>query len=127
MSLISVVIPVFNEEGNLEALHTRLSALESAGGDRYEFLFVDDGSRDSSREVIRRLAAADPRVRYLFFSRNFGHEQATTAGLDHVQGDAAVIIDSDLQDPPELIPEMVRKWREGFHVVYAQRRARKGE
>ena len=127
MSLISVVIPVFNEEGNLEALHQRLAALETGGGDRYEFLFVDDGSRDSSREIIRRLAAADPRVRYLFFSRNFGHEQATTAGLDQVRGDAAVLIDSDLQDPPELIPEMVRKWREGNQVVYAQRRARKGE
>jgi polyisoprenyl-phosphate glycosyltransferase len=127
MSLISVVIPVFNEEGNLGALYQRLSALEAGGGDRYELLFLDDGSRDASREIVRSLAEKDPRVRYLFFSRNFGHEQATTAGLDHVRGDAAVIIDSDLQDPPELIPEMVRKWREGYQVVYAQRRARKGE
>jgi polyisoprenyl-phosphate glycosyltransferase len=127
MALISVVIPVFNEEGNLDALHKRLSSLEQAGGDRHEFIFVDDGSRDSSRDIIRRLAATDPRVRYIFFSRNFGHEQATTAGLDNARGDAAVIIDSDLQDPPELIVEMIRKWREGFQVVYAQRRARKGE
>jgi dolichol-phosphate mannosyltransferase len=127
MSLISVVIPVFNEEGNLEALHQRLGALVMEAGDRCEFLFVDDGSRDGSREIIRRLAAADPRVRYLLFSRNFGHEQATTAGLDRAAGEAAVIIDSDLQDPPELIPQMVRKWREGYQIVYAQRRARKGE
>jgi len=127
VSLISVVIPVYNEEGNLEALHQRLAALEQPGGDRYELIFVDDGSRDGSREIIRRLAAADPRVRYVFFSRNFGHEQATTAGLDRAAGDAAVIIDSDLQDPPELIPAMVARWREGYQIVYAQRRRRKGE
>ena len=127
MSLISVVIPVFNEEGNLEVLHKRLSALEGIDGDRYELIFVDDGSGDRSREIIRDLARKDARVRYLFFSRNFGHERATTAGLDRANGDAAVIIDSDLQDPPELIPEMVRKWREGYQIVYAQRRQRKGE
>ena len=117
MSLISVVIPVFNEEGNLETLYKRLAALEFAGGDRLELLFVDDGSGDRSREIIRDLArkdpplraAAGPRVRYLFFSRNFGHERATTAGMDRANGEAAVIIDSDLQDPPELIPEMVRQ------------------
>ena len=127
MSLISVVIPVFNEEGNLEVLHRRLCALEGIDGDRYELIFVDDGSSDRSRDIIRDLAKKDPRVRYLFFSRNFGHEQATTAGLDRAAGDAAVIIDSDLQDPPEMIPEMVRKWRQGYQIVYAQRRERKGE
>ena len=127
MSLISVVIPVFNEEGNLDALYQRLAALDGKGDDRFEFLFVDDGSRDASRDIIRKLAAADPRVRFLFFSRNFGHELATTAGVDAARGDAVVIIDADLQDPPEMVPELVKKWREGFQIVYAQRRARKGE
>jgi len=126
MPLISVVIPVYNEEHCLNQLFERLIKLE-AGEDTYEFIFVDDGSTDTSREIIRDLAEKHKQVKYLFFSRNFGHEAATTAGLDNTTGDAVVIIDADLQDPPELIPAMIEKWREGNKIVYAQRRTRKGE
>ena len=125
--MISVVIPVYNEEACLEALFERLSSLEQQGQDRYEFIFVDDGSTDRSREIIQTLAAGHDNVKYVLFSRNFGHEAAVTAGLDYASGDAVVIIDADLQDPPELIPEMIDKWRQGYQIVYAQRRSRKGE
>ncbi|HUW56757.1 MAG TPA: glycosyltransferase family 2 protein [Planctomycetota bacterium] len=127
MSRITVVIPVYNEEACLEALFERLQRLNEGQPDDYDFLFVDDGSRDNSREIIRSLAQGHPAVRYLFFSRNFGHEMATTAGLDHADGDAVVIIDADLQDPPEVIPRLVERWREGNEVVYAKRKTRKGE
>jgi len=127
MPHLSVVVPAFNEQGNLGLLHQRLSAALSACTDSYEILFIDDGSRDGTLDVIRGLATHDPRVRFLSFSRNFGHEIATTAGLDHAAGDAVILIDADLQDPPELIPEMVKKWREGAAVVYARRRHRPGE
>jgi polyisoprenyl-phosphate glycosyltransferase len=127
MSLISVVIPAYNEASCLDALFTRLKRLQQAGGDGYEFIFVDDGSTDGSDEIIRKLASANDNVKYMIFSRNFGHEAATTAGLDHAAGDAAVIIDADLQDPPEVIPELIEKWRQGYQIVYAQRRSRKGE
>jgi dolichol-phosphate mannosyltransferase len=122
-----VVVPVFNEEGNLAALNERLQALGASSADQYEMIFVDDGSKDGSLEIMRRLAGQHGNVKYLSFSRNFGHEMATTAGLDHAAGDAVVIIDADLQDPPEVIPELVAKWREGFQVVYARRRRRQGE
>ena len=127
MAVISVVIPVLNEESCLEALFERLSKLGEDSSDDYEYIFVDDGSTDASQDMIRKLAAEHGQVKYLFFSRNFGHEAATTAGLDHTRGDAVVIIDADLQDPPEVIPALIAKWREGNQVVYAQRRSRKGE
>lgn len=127
MSLISIVIPVFNEQECLEALFARLRVVEQSLEDTFEYILVDDGSRDRSREIIRELAKTNASLRYIFFSRNFGHEAATTAGIDHAAGDAVVIIDADLQDPPELIPELIAKWREGFQVVYAQRRRRAGE
>ncbi|HUV38421.1 MAG TPA: glycosyltransferase family 2 protein [Planctomycetota bacterium] len=127
MSRISVVIPVFNEADNLEMLHERLQALGASGEDDYELIFVDDGSSDGSLDIIRRLSRERSNVGYLSFSRNFGHEAATTAGLDHATGEATVIIDADLQDPPEVIPQLVGKWREGYEVVYATRRTRKGE
>ena len=127
MARITIVIPVYNEQDCLEALFRRLWALAETESDEYRLLFVDDGSTDGSLEIIRRLAAEHAGVDYLSFSRNFGHEMATTAGLDHADGDAVVIIDADLQDPPAVIPDLVAKWREGYQVVYAQRRARKGE
>jgi dolichol-phosphate mannosyltransferase len=127
MSLISVVVPVYNEQECLEALHARLRAVADASADKFEFIFVDDGSRDRSREIIHDLASRNDSVRYVFFSRNFGHEAATTAGIDHASGEAVIIIDADLQDPPEVIHELLAKWREGYHVVYAQRRRRAGE
>lgn len=124
---LSVVLPVFTEEANLPELHRRLLAAVGGLGPRFELIYVDDGSSDRSLEVLRGLAGADPRVGVLALSRNFGHQVALTAGLDHARGDAVVLMDSDLQDPPELIPELVARWREGFDVVYAQRRARPGE
>jgi polyisoprenyl-phosphate glycosyltransferase len=124
---ISTVIPVFNEEGNLAAIHQRLTDVMAGLGYDYELIFVNDGSRDRSLAIIKGLAAADPHVGYIDLSRNFGHQVAVCAGLDHTTGHRVAIIDCDLQDPPELIPEMLRKMDEGHDVVYAQRRNREGE
>ena len=124
---LSVVIPIFNEEPNLRELHRRLGEVLPALADEFEIVFVDDGSRDGTLEVLAELASRDAVVKYLSFSRNFGHEIASTAGLDHADGDAVVLMDGDLQDPPESISELVAKWREGFDVVYAVRRSRHGE
>jgi dolichol-phosphate mannosyltransferase len=128
MPTISVVIPVFNEEENIVPLYERLSrsllALESFS---HEIIFVDDGSRDQSLALIKSLSLKDDAVKYISFSRNFGHESATTAGFDRATGDCVVLIDADLQDPPEVICEMVEKWKEGYEVVYAQRKKRPGE
>jgi len=127
MALISVVIPVLNEEGCLEALFDRLSAIDTADGDTYEYIFIDDGSTDDSRKIILSLADRHDSVKYILLSRNFGHEAATTAGLEHASGDAVVIIDADLQDPPEVIPKLVARWKDGIEIVYARRLTRKGE
>lgn len=122
---ISTIIPVYNEEGNLASIHDRLT--KALAEHTYELLFVNDGSTDLSLQIIKGLAAVDPHVAYIDLSRNFGHQVAVCAGLDHAKGDRVVIIDSDLQDPPELIPDMLRKMDEGHDVVYAQRRTREGE
>ena len=127
MALISVVVPVYNEQECLKELLSRLLALAGSEADRFEFIFVDDGSTDRSKEILLEFSKDRPNVKHLFFSRNFGHEAATTAGVDHASGDAVVIIDSDLQDPPEIIPTLIQKWREGNQIVYAQRRGRQGE
>jgi glycosyltransferase involved in cell wall biosynthesis len=125
LELLSVVAPMYNEEGTAEELYSRLvTALE---GLRFELIVVDDCSTDSTPEILNRLADNDPRVRVLFLSRNFGHQAALSAGLEHARGDAVVMLDGDLQDPPELIPEMLARWREGYDVVYAQRTRRPGE
>jgi len=125
--LLSVVVPVFNEEEVLPEFHGRLAAvLDSLPADA-EIVVVNDGSSDRSLQVIRRLMAADDRIAAIDLSRNFGKEIALTAGLDHARGDAVVVIDADLQDQPELIPELVRQWGEGFDVVYATRTVREGE
>lgn len=100
--------------------------MDSTGSD-YEFLFVNDGSQDTTSEQLLKIRQEDHRVKPMEFSRNFGHQVAISAGMDHARGDAVIIIDADLQDPPELIPAMINKWREGFDVVYAERTARKGE
>ena len=117
--IISIVCPAYQEEEVLPLFHAALiEAVEPLARDyELELLYVDDGSRDGTLNVIRRLAAADPRVRYLSLSRNFGHQAALTAGLDHARGDAVVTLDSDLQHPPGLIPELVGCWRAGFDVV----------
>ena len=125
LELLSVVAPVYNEVELVEEFHRRVdTALE---GFEFELILVDDGSTDGTGEVLDRLVASDPRVRVVRLSRNFGHQAAITAGLDHASGDATVMLDSDLQDPPELIPEMVEAWRDGSDVVYAVRQARAGE
>ncbi|MGE0637426.1 MAG: glycosyltransferase family 2 protein [Bacteroidia bacterium] len=124
---LSVIIPIYNEEGNIPALFERLNSVVSKMEVEKEFLFVNDGSRDNSIVLIKALAAKNTFVKYIDFSRNFGHQVAVSAGLDKASGDAIVIIDADLQDPPELIIDMFNKMQNGFDVVYAKRRARKGE
>lgn len=121
------MIPIYNEEGNIPLLYDRLKGVLDGMKVDWEMMFVNDGSRDKSMELLRELGRRDPRVKYLDFSRNFGHQIAVTAGLDHSIGKAIVIIDADLQDPPELIGDLYARHKEGFEVVYARRRARKGE
>ncbi len=128
VGLLSVVAPVLNEEEILETFYGRVrDALESCHGLEWELILVDDGSTDSTPEILASLSAEDPRVRSVQLSRNFGYQAASTAALDHARGDAVVTIDADLQDPPELIPEMVAAWQAGSDVVYAVRRDRRGE
>jgi dolichol-phosphate mannosyltransferase len=125
LELLSVVAPVYNEEATIDEFCARVaSALE---GLVYELVLVDDGSSDGSSAALQRLAAEDTRIRVVFLSRNFGHQTALTAGLDHARGDAVVMLDADLQDPPELIPRMLDHWRAGCDVVYAVREQRDGE
>lgn len=125
---ISILIPAYNEQEVLDHLYERLSKLAGeTPGYSFEFLFVNDGSRDRTLEIIKKYATKDPRVAYVNLSRNFGKETAMIAGLDHVTGDATVIIDADLQDPPELIPKMIAYWEDGFDDVYARRSSRDGE
>jgi len=121
----SVVVPVFNEEENLELLHRRLSKVLQHSCEDYEIILVDDGSRDNSLQVMMRLRESNPRVKVISFSRNFGHQMAITAGVDYASGNAVIVMDADLQDPPEVIPQLVKKWREGYDTVYAIRKSRK--
>lgn len=121
----SVVIPVFNEEENLELLHLRLSKVLQHSCEDYEIILVDDGSRDNSLQVMRRLRESNPRVKVISFSRNFGHQMAITAGIDYSSGSAVIVMDADLQDPPEVVPQLIEKWREGHDTVYAIRKSRK--
>jgi glycosyltransferase involved in cell wall biosynthesis len=125
--IYSVVAPVFNEVEGLGEFYKVLKSVMDTVEGAWELLLIDDGSTDGSREVIVDLAAQDSHVVPLIFTRNFGHQIAVTAGMDHAQGDAIIIIDSDLQDPPQVIPELIAKWKEGYEVVYAVRREREGE
>ncbi len=125
LGLLSVVAPVYNEEATIDEFYARVCA--ALDGLRFELVLVDDGSSDGSPAALDRLAATDPRVRIVYLSRNFGHQTALTAGLDHSRGDAVVMLDADLQDPPELIPRMLDHWRAGCDVVYAVREQREGE
>ena len=127
MPQLTVVVPAYNEAAVLELFHQRLGAVLDALPLACDVLYVDDGSHDDTWAIITALAARDPRCGALRLSRNFGKEAALTAGLDHVVADAAVVIDADLQDPPELIPELVAQWQAGYDVVYATRSARAGE
>lgn len=128
MKRISILIPAYNEELVIDKLMVRLANLANNVKDyEFEFLFVNDGSKDKTLSIIRDYAEKDPRVSYLNLSRNFGKEIGMIAGLDHATGEATVIIDADLQDPPELIPEMIRLWEEGYDDVFAKRKSREGE
>ena len=123
----SIVAPIYNEKDNLPELHRRVSEVMDSTGEPWELVLVDDGSSDGSTDMILELAKQDKHVRPVIFARNFGHQIAITAGWDYARGDAVVVIDADLQDPPELVLEMAKKWREGYEVVYAVRAEREGE
>jgi len=127
-SLVSIIVPCFNEAEVLWETHGRLiHTLTQLDDLEFEIIYVDDGSQDATPDMLREIRALDPRARTLRFSRNFGHQTAVTAGLEHASGDAVVLIDADLQDPPEVIAEMVARWREGYHVAYGVRTDREGE
>jgi dolichol-phosphate mannosyltransferase len=123
----SIVAPIYNELENLPELYRRVKEVMDSTGEPWELILVDDGSTDGSTEVIRELGKKDKCVRPVIFARNFGHQIAITAGWDHARGEAVAIIDADLQDPPEVILEMAKKWKEGYEVVYAVRAEREGE
>lgn len=123
----SIIAPIFNETESIPELYRRVTDVMEGLGEPWELVLVDDGSSDQSPLLIRELAEKDSRIRPVMFARNFGHQIAVTAGLDYARGDAVIIIDSDLQDPPELIPELAARWREGYEVVYAVRAEREGE
>ncbi|WKV10265.1 glycosyltransferase family 2 protein [Thermoanaerobacterium sp. CMT5567-10] len=123
----SVVIPVYNEELLIEESYRRLKRVMDSTNETYELIFVDDGSHDKSAEILSRISLNDRNVKLISFSRNFGHQTAITAGMDNAKGDAVVVIDADLQDPPEVILKMIEKWKEGYDVVYGKRAERKGE
>lgn len=123
----SIVVPVYNEELVVEESYKRLKKVMDSTQEAYELIFVNDGSRDKTAEIVSGICAADSNVKLINFSRNFGHQTAITAGMDNSSGQAVVVIDADLQDPPEVILEMIAKWKEGYDVVYGQRLKRKGE
>mgnify|MGYP004578594281 CR=1 FL=1 len=129
MKKISIVVPMYYEEQVAEECYKRLSEVLKTLEDKYEheIIFVNDGSKDKTLEILENITNIDKSVKVISFSRNFGHQAAVTAGLQYVTGDAIVIIDADLQDPPELIPDMLKKWEDGFEVIYGKRKTRKGE
>ena len=123
----SIIVPIYNEEANIAALYSRLCQVMQELDGATELVLIDDGSRDRSLEMIRQLHAQDARVSYLSFARNFGHQIAVTAGLNFARGQAVIVMDADLQDPPELLPELIERWQAGYQVVYAQRSQRQRE
>ena len=125
--VFSVVIPVWNEQEVIPILYERLVQTMESTGERWEVIFVNDGSRDRSLELLTDLSRHDARVKVLNFSRNFGHQIAISAGFDYADGDAVIVMDADLQDPPEVLLRMIAKWREGYDVAYAVRTKREGE
>src|SRR4051812_11174145 len=124
---LSVIVPLYNEELVIRHMVEKLSGVLAPSGLDYEILLVNDGSRDATLAIAKELCRKDPRLKLVSFSRNFGHQIAITAGMDRARGQVVAIIDADLQDPPEVILEMIEKWRAGYQVVYGVRKARKGE
>ncbi len=124
---ISVVVPLYNEEPVIHEMYKRLSRVLNSSCETYEIILVDDGSKDRTLQLASEICEKDKRVKLISFSRNFGHQIAITAGMDKAEGQATVVIDADLQDPPEVIPKMIEKWKEGYQVVYGVREKRKGE
>ena len=127
MPKYSLIIPIYNEEETIRELYRRVSAVMDSLDDSVELILINDGSRDRSLKLMRELQERDARVCYISFARNFGHQAAVTAGLNFARGQVIVVLDADLQDPPELIPKMIESWQAGYHVVYAQRTKRKKE
>lgn len=123
----SVIAPIYNEEGNIPTLYEKIREVMERTGEVWEFILVNDGSRDQSAQLMQDLASHDSRVKTIHFARNFGHQIAVTAGIDYASGDAVVLIDADLQDPPEVILELIERWYAGYEVVYAVREKREGE
>ncbi|MCF6277252.1 MAG: glycosyltransferase family 2 protein, partial [Anaerolineales bacterium] len=123
----TIIAPIFNEKEIIPEFYSRVWDVMDSIGEAWELILVDDGSTDGSTELIRELASVEKRIRPVIFARNFGHQIAVTAGLDYSRGKAVTIIDADLQDPPEVILELIEKWREGYQVVYAVRAEREGE
>ena len=126
-AIYTIIAPVYNETESLDELYHQICEVMDTTGEVWELVLVDDGSKDGSTDKIREMAAADERVRPVIFARNFGHQIAVTAGMDYSRGQAVVIVDADLQDPPQVILELIEKWREGYEVVYAVRAEREGE
>lgn len=126
-TVASVVVPLYNEEEVIGETYKQLTAVMEGLGISYEIIMVNDGSRDATEQLARAICTADKRIKLINFSRNFGHQTAITAGMDAAQGQCVVVIDADLQDPPEVIPKMIEKWKEGFDVVYGKRISREGE
>ncbi len=122
--IVSIVLPVYNEEENVQEVYRRITQVMEGEQAEYEIVFVDDGCSDRTPEILRNIARTSPRVRLVELARNFGHQIAISAGLDHALGAAVVVMDADLQDPPEVLPQLITKWREGFEVVYAVRERR---
>ena len=128
MKKVSIIIPAYNEEESLPLLYDRLSkVILNLKNYEFELLFINDGSKDNTLKIIKGLREKDSKISYVDFSRNFGKEVAMIAGLDYAKGDCVIFIDADLQDPPELIPELIKYWEEGYDDVYARRKSRKGE
>ncbi len=127
MSVYSLIIPIYNEEENIGELYRRVGSVMDRLDESVELIFINDGSQDHSLKLIRELQEKDDRICYLSLGRNFGHQIAVTAGLNFAKGQAVIILDADLQDPPELIPDLLEKWRQGYQVIYAQRTKRKKE
>lgn len=125
--LISVVVPMYFEQDVAEECYSRLKKTVEENNINYEFIFINDGSTDRTLEILKKIGNVDKNVKIIDFARNFGHQVAVTAGIFHAKGDAVVLIDADLQDPPELIVDMIHKWQEGYDVVYGKRAKRKGE